>query len=188
MSTTSDHTSTSTSIKTSYTIGTTSLDLLTKGSLTREITSSDYNSLITNSKMNLKLFLTHYWPICKDQMLDVIGSAHMTQGNFTSFTTDRFGYANSALALNGGWTQVPPGIYLDTPEFTISVWIFPQNTESWSRVFDFANGCHLDQIELTQVKNAVQNEGPYIELFDLLNLILSATTVSIMTPITCSYL
>jgi len=184
MSTTSDHTSTSTSIKTSYTIGITS----SKGSLTREITSSDYNSLITKSKMNLKLFLTHYWPICNDQMLDVIGSAHMTQGNLTSFTTDRFGYANSALALNGGWTQVPPGIYLDTPEFTISVWIFPQNADSWSRVFDFANGCHLDQIELTQVRNAVQNKGPYIELFDSTNLILSATAVSIMTPLTWHFL
>jgi len=56
-------------------------------------------------------------------MFDVIDVAHMTQGSSTYFTTDRFGNANAALALNGGWTQVPSGIYFDTPEFTISVWI-----------------------------------------------------------------
>ena len=45
-------------------------------------------------------------------MLDQIGSAHMTQGALTSFTSDRFGNANSALALNGGWAQVPSGVPL----------------------------------------------------------------------------
>jgi hypothetical protein len=131
--------------------------------------------------MNLKLFLTHYWPICNGQMQDEIGMALMTQGNLTSFTTDRFGNENSALALNGGWTQVPSGVYFDTPEFSVSVWIYPQNAESWSRVFDFANGCHLDQIELTQERNAALKEGPYIELFDRSNLILSASSISSMT-------
>ena len=85
-------------------------------------------------------YLTHYWPICDGQMLDQIGSSHMTQGNLTSFTADRFGCSNSALALNGGWTQVPSGVYFDSPEFTISVWIFPQQIGSYSRIIDFGNG------------------------------------------------
>ncbi len=55
-------------------------------------------------------YLTHYWPIENGTMLDAIGSAVMSQGNLTSFTTDRFGNENSALALNGGWTQLPPAI------------------------------------------------------------------------------
>ncbi len=46
-------------------------------------------------------------------MLDEIGSAHMTQGALTLFGADRFGCPHSALALNGGWTQVPPGIYFE---------------------------------------------------------------------------
>jgi hypothetical protein len=58
-------------------------------------------------------------------MKDLIGSADMTQGSLTSFTMDRFGNANSALALNGGWTQVPAGVYFDSIEFTISVWVYP---------------------------------------------------------------
>ena len=72
-------------------------------------------------------------------MLDEIGSAHMTQGNLTSFTANRFACPNSALALNGGWAQVPAGIYFDTPEFTISAWIFPQRVGYFSRLIDFSN-------------------------------------------------
>jgi hypothetical protein len=73
-------------------------------------------------------------------MNDHIGSAHMTQGDLTAFTLDRFGNNNSALALNGGWTQVPAGIYFDTPEFTISAWVYPQQIGSWARLIDFTNG------------------------------------------------
>ena len=63
----------------------------------------------------------------------------MTQGNATYFTLNRFGNENSALALNGGWTQVPPGIYFDTQEFTISVWVYPKQVSVYSRIIDFGN-------------------------------------------------
>ena len=89
--------------------------------------------------MNTDQFLTHYWPFENGTMLDVIGSAHMTQGQNTIFTNDRFLNANSALALNGGWTQVPSGVYFNTPEFTISLWVYPQNVGFCSRVLDFSN-------------------------------------------------
>ena len=68
-------------------------------------------------------YLTHYWSFDNEQMLDQIGMAHMTQGILTKFVEDRFCNPNSALALNGGWTQVPPGVYFDTPEFTIWVYV-----------------------------------------------------------------
>ena len=76
-------------------------------------------------------------------MLDKIGLAHMTQGLLTSFIADRFGCPHSALALNGGWTEVPPGIYFDTREFTISVWVYPQLVGAWARVIDFGNSAFL---------------------------------------------
>jgi hypothetical protein len=83
----------------------------------------------------------HYWPICNGSMKDFIGLAGMTQqGNLTSFAQDRFGNVNSALALNGGWTQVPAGVYFDSIEFTISVWIYPMNVGYNSRIIDFGNG------------------------------------------------
>jgi hypothetical protein len=77
-------------------------------------------------------------------MNDHIGSAHMVQGSSTNFTFDRFGNTNSALALNGGWTQVPPGIYFNTTEFTISVWVYPMNVGSHARIIDFGNGAGYD--------------------------------------------
>ena len=86
-----------------------------------------------------KQYLTHYWPISCGEMKDVIGTANMAQGNATYFTVNRFGNPNSSLALNGGWTQVPPGIYFDTPEFTISVWVYPQQVGYNSKIIDFSN-------------------------------------------------
>jgi hypothetical protein len=91
-------------------------------------------------------YLTHYWPICNGQMKDEIGGSHMMQGGFTSFTSDRFGNLNSSLALNGGWTQVPSGIYFDTTEFTISAWIYPKNVGLYSRLIDFGNGENMDNV------------------------------------------
>jgi len=72
----------------------------------------------------------------------------MTQGSSTYFATDRFGNANSALALNGGWTQVPAGVYFDTPGFTISVWVYPQQIGASARVIDFGNGAYGDNVAL----------------------------------------
>jgi hypothetical protein len=103
---------------------------------------------ITTSTLSTDQYLTHFWPIFNGTMIDVIGSAHMTQGNLASFVQDRFGDVNSALALNGGWTQVPAGIYFNTPEFTISAWVYPSNVSSWTRIIDFANGCESHSITL----------------------------------------
>ena len=77
-------------------------------------------------------------------MLDEIGSGDMVQGSLTYFTLGRFNNPNSALALNGGWTYVPSGIYFDTPEFTISVWIYPQNIGRCARLIDFSNSNSRD--------------------------------------------
>ena len=91
-----------------------------------------------NAQLSTDQYLTHYWPISCGTMKDEIGSSHMTQGSLTSFIEDRFGNVNSALALNGGWTQVPSGVYFNTPQFTISVWIYPQSIGYCLRAIDFA--------------------------------------------------
>lgn len=82
-------------------------------------------------------------------MKDAIGSCDMIQGSLTSFVTDRFGNANSASALNGGWTQVPSGVFFNTTQFTITVWVHPQTVGYWSRIIDFGNGQGLDNIVLS---------------------------------------
>ena len=81
----------------------------------------------------------NYWPISDGTMNDIIGGMNMQQGNFTTFAADRFGNANSALNLNGGYTFVPPGVYFNS-EFTISAWVYPDTVGSWARLIDFGNG------------------------------------------------
>jgi hypothetical protein len=96
-------------------------------------------------------------------MLDQIGTAHMTQGNSTTFIEDRFCNSNSSLALNGGWTQVLSGIYFDTPEFSISVWVYPSNIGSYSRVIDFGNGENVDNLVFAlSESNSLE---PFLDVF-----------------------
>jgi hypothetical protein len=93
-------------------------------------------------------------------MSDAVGTSQMRQGNFTNFTANRlgnftnftanrFGNLSSALAMNGGLTEIPQGIYFNTPEFTISVWILPQEIGlGFVRILDFGNGPSSDNIIL----------------------------------------
>jgi hypothetical protein len=99
-------------------------------------------------------------------MLDQIGTANMTQGENTTFVEDRFCNPNSALALNGGWTQVPPGVYFDTPEFSISVWVYPLNVADWARVIDFGNGGTNDNIILGLSFVSLKPLIPYFAIFN----------------------
>ena len=92
------------------------------------------------------IFLTHYWPIQFGTMSDEIDGANMTQGALTTFVADRFGNENEALNLNGGWTQVPSGFYFNTPQFSITTWIYPQQLGLWSRLIDFGNGANQDNV------------------------------------------
>jgi len=121
------------------------------------------SSFINNHVLSTDQYLTHYWPITNGKMNDVIGSSDMIQGSLTNFTFDRFYNLNSALALNGGWTRVPSGIYFDTPEFTISVWIYPQQVGYGSRILDFGNGPSADNIVLAiSLKDSLKD---YFQIF-----------------------
>ena len=96
----------------------------------------------------------------------------MTQRNLTYFTLDRFGNENSALALNGGWTQVPSGVYFNTPEFTISVWVYPRQVGSYSRIIDFGNGNSSDNILLALSES--NSLMPILQIYSGPNILISA--------------
>ena len=105
---------------------------------------------VTSSPTTLNKYSgVNYWPITNSQMLDTMGGANMLQGSGTLFVADRFGEANSALNLNGGFTTVPTGIYFNTPQFSISVWIYPLNIGFWPRLLDFGNGYPSNNIIVT---------------------------------------
>jgi hypothetical protein len=109
-------------------------------------------------------YMTHYWPICNGKMYDEIGFAHMSQGSLTNFTRNRYGCPNSALNLNGGWTQVPSGIYFDKTEFTIAAWVFPFNLGANSTLIDFGNGVSLDNVILA-LSNEILFLKPTLEIY-----------------------
>jgi hypothetical protein len=114
---------------------------------------------------NLLDSLTHYWPIENGQMIDVIGGANMQQGSGGAsilFVNDRFGNANAALGLNGGYTQVPTGVYFNSPMFTVSVWIYPQTVGAFARIIDFGNGIS-DNFIFAQASATGMN--PFIQVF-----------------------
>ena len=132
------------------------------------LTTNSTESTSTSNKSTFTLktdqYLTHHWPISNGARTDSVGNAHMQQGSLTTFVSDRFGCPNSALNLNQGYTLVPPGIYFDTPQFTISVWIYPQLMGWWSRVIDFGDGAPLNSIFLSQDSNS--NQKPALWIYD----------------------
>jgi hypothetical protein len=119
-------------------------------------------------------YLTNHWPFENGTMIDVIGLADMAQGNLTSFFADRFGNVNSALALNGGWTEVPAGVYFDSIEFTISVWVYPSNVGGSSRIIDFGNGEGSDNILLSL--SSVNTLQPNFYILSGLKYVFTATS------------
>jgi hypothetical protein len=108
-------------------------------------------------------------------MTDHKGLADMTSlSSLITFTSDRYGTSNSALALNGEGTQLPGGIYFNSPEISISLWIYPQNVNAWSRIIDFGNG--PDSNNVVFVLSAGGSYMPQFDIFSASNWIIQATS------------
>ena len=97
-----------------------------------------------NSKLIKSPGLIHYWPF-NSHIRDIIGGAHLFNGFKAGLTSDRFGRPLSALILNGGYYQLPPGNYFQA-SFTVSAWIYRRTDSFWNRLFDFSNGPNIDYI------------------------------------------
>ena len=89
--------------------------------------------------------LVNYWSF-NSHIKDMIGGAHLYNGKKAGLTTDRFGRPLSALNLNRGYYQIPPGNYFPTGQFTITAWIKSRNFGYYPSVVTFANGYNFDTI------------------------------------------
>jgi hypothetical protein len=147
---------------------------------TSDFSTKQQETITAVMTLSTDQYLTHHWPFGNGTMRDAIGTADMIQGNLTSFVADRFGNVNSALALNGGWTLVPPGIYFDTPEFTIAVWVYPQQIESYSRIIDFGNGILLDNKVLSL--SSGNSLEPFFAILSGSNYIFQTKSTKQITP------
>jgi len=93
--------------------------------------------------------LVDYWPMSSLKDIAPWGNgANLYSGLSYSFTTDRFGNANSAIYFNSGYLQVPSGIYFGG-DFTFSAWINLKSHQSYSRIIDFGNGYSNDNVILS---------------------------------------
>ena len=128
------------------------------------LTFFEYSNILATNALPNDQYLSHYWPIFNNNMSDLVGIAHMIQGAATTFVSDRFGNPNSALNLNGGWTEVASGVYFETPHFTIAVWVFPLQIGNDARVIDFSNGAASDNIVLALSYSLTAN--PYFQIFN----------------------
>ena len=135
-----------------------------------------------SSALNLYAYLTHYWPVTSTQMLnDIVGCTDMTQGTTpVIYVADRFGNQNSALALNGGFTQVPSGVFFNSPKFSVTVWVYPQSLTSDSTIFTFNNGSLIDEISIKLANAGVNNL--YFQFF-----IGSINQTSLVSPLTIAF-
>ena len=76
----------------------------------------------------------------------MIGGAHLFNGTKASLTADRFGRSLSALNLNQGCYQIPPGNYFPTGQFTITAWIKLRQYGYYPSIVTFANGINFDTV------------------------------------------
>jgi len=96
--------------------------------------------------------LQNYWPF-QGTTKDVTGGKNMTLVTSSALSVDRFGAANSSLAITRGYATVPPGVYFDpsTGGFTIMLWVkmlaFPSSGSS-SRFIDLGIRYDLDNFKL----------------------------------------
>ncbi len=105
---------------------------------------------LINKRSIFDQYLTQHWPFCNSDMNDQISTADMTPMGYLYFTQDKFGNANSAVAINGSWAQGPSGVYFETKMLTIYVWINAQRPVKWSSMVDFSENAGFNQIQLTQ--------------------------------------
>lgn len=104
----------------------------------------------------IKGTLINYWPL--SNLSDVIGGANLYGGMSYSFVADRFNNSNSAIYFNGGYLQVPPGVYF-SGDFSLIAWINLKSYQSFSRIIDFGNAAAIDNVVLTMYSNTSQLMG-----------------------------
>lgn len=76
------------------------------------------------------------------------------------------GTPNRGVSLDGSgdYIDLPDGVYFNGSSFTVEAWVFPRSFNSWSRIFDFANGSGNNNVLL-----ALSNGTSGVPLLDIYN-------------------
>ncbi len=98
-------------------------------------------------------YLINYWPM--NNLSDIIGGANLFGGSSYSFVPDRLCSPNAAIYFNQGYLQIPSGVYI-AGDFTATVWIYLKSYQFQSRIFEFGNGPHSDNVGLSMFDTSSQ--------------------------------
>ena len=97
--------------------------------------------------------LINYWSF-NGNVDDEIGHANLSNGVNAALTSDRFGTPDSALSLKDGYYNVPPGVYFSGTQLTIMAWVKVRTFRLFSRLIDFGNGAHNENIVVGLTRNS----------------------------------
>ena len=117
----------------------------------------------------LQSSLAHYWTFNENYVNVVNGALGSPVGN-VSFGDDRFGTANRALSINGGYVLLPTDVYL-SGDYSIAFWIrvnqFTSKMQTIIRLMtpDSTNGFYLYMFSTGSLKlfmsNTISNDYMY---------------------------
>jgi hypothetical protein len=100
--------------------------------------------------------LVNYWPF--DLSLnDSIGEANLYNCDNNNYINDKYGNIGSALRLRRGYCHIPPGVYFNNSDYSLTVWIRPRNYGDWPKIIDIGNGKSNDNVFFTY-----SQEGHYV--------------------------
>ena len=123
--------------------------------------------------------LTNYWPF-DNHVNDIIGGANL-YGGFTigskSFTSDRFGYWQSALYLNKAYYQMPNGVYFNG-DYTVCVWVKMNTINGRNRIMSIGTSSYtVNSIIFSLVYNSSPTPYVYISANYTGNQLISPTNL-----------
>jgi hypothetical protein len=101
-------------------------------------------------------YLINYWPM--NNLSDIIGGANLYGGSSYSFVSDRLCSPNAAIYFNQGYLEVPSGVYF-SGDFTVTAWIYLKSYQFQSKIFDFGNGPHSNNVGLSMFERTSQMFG-----------------------------
>lgn len=111
---------------------------------TKNINNNGPKNCTINSNYFVLPGLKHYWGF-NGNLNDSIGNAHLYGGINKTFALNRFNSSYSALNLNGGYLDMPAGVYFNS-NFALLTWVYPRKYANWARIFECGNGTNNNNI------------------------------------------
>ena len=89
--------------------------------------------------------LIHHWPL-GESLDDIVSGKNITLKINGQIGANRFNEPYSALKLNEGYGEFPPGKYFEPSGYTFMIWVLASGLKNHQRIFEFGNGHDNDNV------------------------------------------